>query len=412
MCWLLTALIAGLVLGCTPAREPPRGSIPSVDRAGAVQRLLDTMTVAAGAADRSAFDRQLAGRAPGTGDRGGIWFANLRTLGPQLRLRSTTSEAVPAIGTRTRYQDRAWLQQIDASWRPTDGEPPARATFWLTVVAEDGRALFVDDTDAPPADRSTPRPLWLQTTVAVLRRDRVTVLGADRRALRPWLDRAAAATAAVRPRIPRWTGGLVVEVPADEASFERSIGVPRGAYARIGAVAWPRGPQAATAPVTIVANPGLTDRLDGEALSVLLTHEAVHVATRSFASAAPSWLVEGYADQIAYATRPATRGAALRPLRDAVRAGRLPTALPAEADFAPAAADLDLAYAQAWSLCRFIADRHGERALDTLYAAVDGTVDGTVGGRGITVAAALRRLGTDEAALLRDWRSELRRLDR
>jgi hypothetical protein len=404
------------VLGCTPTREPPSSSIPPLDRAEAVQRLLDAMTAAAAAADRSAFDRQLSSGAPTTADRGRIWFANLRTLGAQLRLRSTTRDAVPAIGTRTRFQDRAWLQQIDASWRPTAAEQPARATFWLTVVAEDDRTLFVDDTDTPPADRASPRPLWLQTTVAVLRRDSVTVLGTDRRTLRPWLERAAAAAVAVRSRIPRWTGDLVVEVPADEASFERSVGVARGTYARIGAVAWPRGAQAATAPVAIVANPAVTGRLDGEALSVLLTHEAVHVATRSFASPAPTWLVEGYADQIAYAARPAGRAAALRPLRDAVRAGRLPTTLPAEADFAPAAADLDLAYAQAWSLCRLIAARYGDRGLDTLYAAVDGTVDSPVDGqggrRGDAMAAALRRLGTDEAALVRDWRSELRRLDR
>ena len=54
---------------------------------------------------------------------------------------------------------------------------------------------------------------------------------------------------------------------------------------------------------------------------MLLTHEVVHVATRSFASAAPTWLVEGFADQIAYDAYPDHPPAALRPLRDAVRAG-------------------------------------------------------------------------------------------
>ena len=65
-----------------------------------------------------------------------------------------------------------------------------------------------------------------------------------------------------------------------------------------------------------------------------------------FDSAAPTWLIEGFADYVAYAAYPATESAALTPLRTRVRGGWLPGALPSEADFRASAAELDLAYAQ------------------------------------------------------------------
>jgi hypothetical protein len=98
----------------------------------------------------------------------------------------------------------------------------------------------------------------------------------------------------------------------------------------------------------------------------VLTHELTHVATRAAASDLPAWLIEGFADYVGYrdSAIPVRRAAA--ELAAEVRAGRLPAALPARADF-----DDDrrrvLAYEEAWLACRFIAARFGEERLVRLY---------------------------------------------
>ncbi len=399
---MATLLVLFLAVGCvrTPP-SPATDSLPPADRTAAVQRMLDELTAAAARNDRPGFDRATSTQDPGFAGRPDVWFANLRRLGPDLRLRAGASEATPGVGVRTRFADRAWLQQVTATWRPPGNARTAEARIWLTVVAENGRAVLVGDTDAPAADRSAPRPLWLQAAVALDRRGPVTVIGPDPRPARSWLTRAVAAATAVRGRLPTWDGSLVVELPATRQSFERSIGVADGSYARIAAVAWPRGAKAGTAAVHIVVNPAAAAGLSAEGLAVLLTHEVVHVATRSFASAAPTWLVEGFADQIAYEVHPSSRSAALGPLRDAVRRGWLPRELPPESAFAASAADLDLGYAQAWSLCTLLADSHGATGLARFYATVSA---------GTPLADALADLGTSESALVREWRDSMRRL--
>ena len=400
MAGILLVLLIAAGCGLAPPKSAP-ASLPPADRVAAVQLLLDELTTAAERGDRPAFDRATSTRDPAFAARSEVWYDNLRTLGPDLSLRAGTSEATPGIGIRTRFADRAWLQRVTASWRPTVRARAAEAQIWLTIVDEGGRAVLAGDTDMPAADRSAPRPLWLQAAVVLERRGPVMVIGSDPRPLRPWLTRAAATATAVRKRLPTWDGALVVELPATRQSFERSIGVADGSYARIGAVAWPRGAKASTAAVHVVVNPAVSAGLSAEGLAVLLTHEAVHVATRSFASAAPTWLTEGFADQIAYDALPATRSSALGPLRNAVGRGWLPRELPAESAFETTAADLDLAYAQGWSLCTLVADRYGAAGLGRLYAAVSA---------GTPLADALAALGTSEAALVREWRVELGRL--
>ena len=104
------------------------------------------------------------------------------------------------------------------------------------------------------------------------------------------------------------------------------------------------GADTSTAPIHVVVNPEATARLSGLGRDVLLTHEAVHVATRSPGSPAPTWLVEGYADRIAYRAHPSRRRRRRR-RRSATPYDEhgVPRDWPAEEDFAPEAADLDLA---------------------------------------------------------------------
>jgi hypothetical protein len=196
-----------------------------------------------------------------------------------------------------------------------------------------------------------------------------------------------------------WNGQLVLEVPSTRQAFERMLGVAPGSYADIAAVAWPEGPDAATAAVRIVVNPGVTATLDEQGVAVLLAHEAVHVATRSAASAAPTWLVEGLADYVAYDAYPTTATAAAAALLRQVKDRGAPTSLPADDQFSPSAPDLALAYAQAWLACRLLAEEQSPARLMRFYLA---TSDGT------DVAVALRQeTGLSAAQLTARWRRYL-----
>ena len=338
-----------------------------------------------------------------------VWAANLGRIDWSVMTWTVRPrQAVLAPERRTELGPTAWTQEVAITWSLPGADRRAQESIWLTFGENDtdgGAAThpvqLVGDTDDPGGPRAT--PLWLTQPVQLYRTDDVLLL-TDVPDPTAWLEIAASArTQAVRRVGSAGTDlrtPLVVEIPQSRTAFERVLGVPANSYATVAAAAWPRGPDARTAPLHIVVSPEPSRRLSRLGRDVLLTHEAVHVLTRSPASPAPTWLVEGYADQVAYDAYPSARAPALSDVRDEAQDG-VPTGWPAEADFAPAAHDLDLAYRLAWSAARSIARAEGQQGLNRLYAAVD---------RGATIEEAAAELGTTEAALLRGWRAELTRL--
>lgn len=374
------------------APSSPAASLPSRNRTAEAQATLDAILIAVRTGDRSAFESRVT---PAFAARSHLWFVNLRQLGrDDLSLRAQ-SAASPLDSDR-------WSQQVLVAWRPPGSQHEAKQSVWLSF--EGDRALLAGDA-VPAAHREAPRPSWLQAPISVQRRGSVTIMSAGRPGS-AWLDRGEQALADVRFGLralggPSWSGSLVLELPANRVMFERSLGVVPGSYARIGAVAWPRGDDADTAAVHVVVNPEPAGRLAAEGIAVLLAHEATHVATRSVGSAAPTWLTEGLADYVAYSRHPDTQPAARRPLIDELRRGRLPDAVPADAAFAADNPDLQLMYAQSWSLCTHLAARYGPTRFGAFYRAVD---DGT------GVAQALRaQFGISTDTLVGDWRADLRR---
>jgi hypothetical protein len=197
-----------------------------------------------------------------------------------------------------------------------------------------------------------------------------------------------------------WRGGLVIEVPSSQGLFERVLGVRQNSYRAIAAVAWPEGPNPRTAAIRVVVNSTVTQGLSEEGVAVLLTHEATHVATRSPGSPAPSWLVEGYADYVAYDAYPRTKAAAAAAALADIRRHGPPRALPTDADFTPGSSDLGLSYARAWLACEFVADTFSALRLSAFYSEVD---------RGTRLGTAMKRsLGVDEREFTRAWRRYLR----
>lgn len=302
----------------------------------------------------------------------------------------------------------AWVQEVTISWAYAGEKRVAQESVWLTFVTEPPTAAdgvttrLAGDADDPTG--SSPTPLWLQQPVRLHRSGSVLVLTASAAADR-WVAESWRAQQAVAQRVGSARRGrrsvLVVEVPQSRALFERTVGVSPGSYAAVAAAAWPMGPDTTRAPIHVVVNPEAASRLTELGRKVLLTHEAVHVAVRSPGSPTPTWLVEGYADQIAYDAWPAGRLPALRSVERSVREHGAPTHWPSAEDFAPDAKDLDLAYDLAWTAARSIAAADGADALSRFYAAV-------AAGKSVDEAAAT--IGTTESALRKRWRADLAQL--
>jgi hypothetical protein len=197
-----------------------------------------------------------------------------------------------------------------------------------------------------------------------------------------------------------WTGAAVVEVPASRAAFEAVVGAAPGSYAGVAAVTLADGPAATAAP-RIVVNPEVTRTLTEVGVATVLTHEMVHRATRSADSPAPTWAVEGLADEVAFRTHPTAAKASSQLLADQVRGHGAPRALPSDDRFGADQADLDLTYAEAWSACRYVAATWSPARLQRLYAALD---DGAA-----LDTAARDELGVSASALTAGWRSWLER---
>ena len=276
--------------------------------------------------------------------------------------------------------------------------------MWLTFTVQDGRPLLAGTIDRP-ADALAPVPLWWTAPVHVAREGRATVLLGPGQPAQVWSDRVATAVTEVRRRVSagraaRWSGAAVVEVPATRRDFEAVLGATDGSYAAIAAVTLAEGP-AATAAVRVVVNPEVTRTLAPLGVSVVLLHEMVHVATRSTDSPAPTWIVEGLADQIALQVYPAAGAGAAEPLLQRVRSDGAPTSFPQDERFRAGEPDLDVSYAAAWLACRYIAETYSPAALQRLYTALDA-------GTGLD-AAAQDELGVSSAALTAGWRRYLER---
>lgn len=396
---LLTVLLLGLVaVGCdrsVPVPGPPAGPDD------VTQKTLDAVAVAVLRGDRDAFAAAVEEADPAFAPLAERLFGLSRMPLTELRLRLRGPRTALPGDRRAALGPQAWGQQVTVAWRLVDDRGVAEHVLDLAFRVEDGRTRV--------AGAGVPRggvavPLWWQQDVAISRAGRVTVLAPDPVRAAAWLSRGRAAVAAVGEVLPArlasdWPRSLVIEVPATRQGFERVLGVAPGDYAAIAAVAWPEGPDPATAAVRVVVNPTLAARLDATNVAVLLAHEVVHVATRSAASGAPLWLVEGYADYVAYAAYPQAEPAATRALLADVRASGPPRTLPVDSDFRADSVTLARPYALGWSVCRFIAADASPAALARLYRLADA-------GAGLD-AATRDALGSDPATLTARWRHDL-----
>lgn len=264
--------------------------------------------------------------------------------------------------------------------------------------------------------RGSPRQLWEQGRIGVLRGKHSLVLsagagtGAERAMLREIAAAAERGVPAVSLAWPRpWADRVVVEVPGSLQGMGELLGSPATTYQGIAAVTLGEGGGAQEAPADrIVVNPEAYRLLSRTGRQVVMTHETVHVATREHTTGAtPLWLSEGLADWFGYRGTGRTPREAAPELARAVREDDIPDALPRDRDFrfGRGADALGRAYESGWLACRMIAREWGEERLMAFYLAVGGQGEGKRPG---PVEEALREvLGVSGAEFTARWRAAL-----
>ncbi|MFJ3942151.1 hypothetical protein [Streptomyces griseoaurantiacus] len=387
-------LVVGALAGCGSAVVGDSGR-------GDAQRMLDRRAGAVLERDREAF---LGTESPTADPRkqlatGAAEFANLRNVPlaswsyriTSFRRTGEHATAGAELRYRVRGQDRA----------------PVTSGRELRLVHR-GRHWYVASDE--PA-RKSGQQLWEQGPVRAVKGRRSLVLGVGQSTagLRAYARLADEAVPAVsRAWGTGWAGRVVVYVPRSVKGMAGLLGSTDGDYRGIAAVTTGEAGGAVAAPADrVIVNPDAYGLLGDFGRQVVLTHETTHVATRAHTTAAtPLWLSEGYADFVGYRGSDRTAAEVAPELREEVAAGRVPAALPADADFGfgQNAERLARAYEGGWLACRMIAERWGEERLRAFYRAV-----GAHGTRAGAVEDALRDvLHTDLATFTRDWRASLR----
>jgi hypothetical protein len=248
-------------------------------------------------------------------------------------------------------------------------------------------------------------PVWLAGPVVVARSPGLLVVasgqgGPGRSAADRYLRLASTSVDVVRRVLPSWRGRLVVEIPGSSAALDRALDVDPGHTSGIAAVTAPvDGSTDTDSPVHVFINPEVYDRLPPTGAQVVLSHEAVHVATEAARSDVAPWLVEGFADYVALRDVDLPVSTTAAQIIRQVRSDGVPDSLPGPAEFATGTTHLGATYESAWLACVLLSERGGERALVRFYDAV---------AAGTPLPTALRqRFGLTQAGLTRLWQRRL-----
>ncbi|HEX3200071.1 MAG TPA: hypothetical protein VHR39_21210 [Propionibacteriaceae bacterium] len=409
---LAIAALTLLLVGCSAAAVAPapapletRSAAAEGSRLGLVRATVDALLKAALTGDRARFDRLISDQDPAFPDRARLLFDNLSTLPlTRLQMRMEPTEFVLSDARRRLLGPSAWVQRGVVTWRLAADSAEVEHAISLTFLEVAGEVKVAGTIDEPPGISREQKPSWWLGPLTARELDGVTLVAGRGQSLDRWVKIAGAALVNVRQGLPdglgtSWNRQVVIEVPATERDFASVLGKPRASYASIAAVTHRAAP--AGDAIRIVVNPK-TAQLTSSAVQSVLEHEMVHVATRSPDSPAPTWAEEGLAEWVSMQAHPGQRSEAADEVLARVRSDGAPRSFPSDQQFKVGARNLELAYAEAWLACRFIADQHSQAQLGRFYAEL---------ARGSTVDEASREtLQVSEAALTAGWRAYLVRL--
>jgi hypothetical protein len=410
---MLAALTLAL-LGCSASAveptspSPSTGSVaPATSRLNKVRATVDALIKATRAGDRAGFDRLITDRDPSFPDRARMLYENLSTLPlTRLQMRVEPTEFGLSEARRKLLGPSAWLQRAVVTWRLPGDSSEVEHLVSLTFLEVGGEVKVAGVIDEPSTNVGTQKPSWWLGPLTGRDQDEVTVLAGSGQSVDGWAVHAQAALADVRQELPdglgaSWNGRVVLEVPATQRDFESVLGKPADSYTSIAAVTYHAGMGGGA--IRIVVNPKAA-QLTSSALQAVLEHEMVHVATRSPDSPAPMWAEEGLAEWVSLQAQPGQRSEGTDEVMALVRSDGAPRSFPTDRRFQVGSSNLQLAYAEAWLACRFIADQYSEAQLGRFYAELS---------RGRTLDEASRStLQVRETALTEGWRDYLVRLAR
>jgi hypothetical protein len=391
---LVTAvgLVAWVVLSePTYVAPTPPDSAPSA-QPGRASALLADLERAVDARDPEAAEALAAPGDEASRELLGALVDNARAL----RVEDFTLRYVDELGAVS--ASGTWAGAVDATWSFSGFDrAPARSEVGFRFRTVDGE-VYLDSVGG--GDRRL--PLWLSGDVEVRRTPGTLVVvdGTDAEATR-YSRLARAAVPVVREVLPSWRTGLVVEVPSSVEAMHEALAADPGTYTGIAAVTTTTdGSLAPDAPVHVFVNPVIFGQLRPTGSQVVMSHEAVHVATEAaINNTMPLWLLEGFADYVALRDVDLPESTTAGQIIDRVRKEGPPESLPGSAEFDTTTSHLGATYESAWLACRLLADRGGEAALVRLYLQVRD---------GATIDAALRReFGLTEGELTELWQDLL-----
>jgi len=287
-----------------------------------------------------------------------------------------------------------WPAAVDVSWRYAGFDrAPANAEVRFTFASADGRVLIAGVGGG--ADRT---PIWLQGGIRVVRTPHTLVLAAVD--VQRYAQLAARAVPIVHRVLAHWRPALVVEVPRSAGRLQATLAADPGEYAQIAAVTTSAdGSSTPRTPIHIFVNPAVFSGLKPRGSQVVMSHEAVHVATDAANSVLPLWLVEGFADYVALRDVRLPLSTTAGQILGQVKKHGAPRHLPGPTEFDTTQTHLGASYEAAWVACRLLAQRYGEQNLVDYYRALSG---------GAQVGPAFREhFGLSLPAFTRSWRSWL-----
>jgi hypothetical protein len=296
---------------------------------------------------------------------------------------------------------------------------PSTHDLWLTFVRRHGTTYLAGDSDLVASGFSSWVGPWRYGKLGAVRGTNSLVLGpAGQSTLLH--DLAADVDAAV-PQVRAvlgsavssavWPGQVAVIVPFSADEFATLTGASRATITDVSAAAVTDGID----PVSrrafgqrLVLNPAELSTLTKVGRQIVLRHEITHLATATITSdVTPRWVIEGLAEYVANQGTGQSVAVAASELRAAVRAGKSPTALPADSAFGMTGAALAQVYEQSWLACRYIAATIGTAGLVHFYSEIGQSLDPA----NASLAAALRSLLHESLAMFTaGWRSYVQTL--
>ena len=259
---------------------------------------------------------------------------------------------------------------------------PSAHDLWLTFVRRGGRTYLAGDSDLAATGFPSWAGPWRYGKLGVAQGTDSIVLGPAGEGV--LLHTLAGEVDAAIPRVRAvlgstvplsvWPGKVAVVVPSTAQEFSALVGNATTTYTDVSAAAVTDGIDPVSRHAVgqrLVLNPEVLNALSGIGRQVVLRHEITHLATATLtADTTPRWLVEGFADYIGNLGTGQQVGTVAQELAGAVKAGRIPSALPSQQSFASTGTSLAQVYEESWLACRFIAATIGQAGLVRFYAMV------------------------------------------